>query len=476
MNANKLTSINTFMLVSLIFSMPVVLLNIQYFDDIARTVVGYYGWSNDGRPLVDIIYKLLSLNGNIVDLYPLPQIASYLLLGYACHLLSYRFGLGVLPGVAITAPIICSPMLVGNTLFRYDSISMAISMFLCVIPLTYTFKSNVIKIVSTSALILTSLMLYQAAFSIFILLSLVSFSYSLIHNGDFKLELKALVFNALSTIIGYCLYVISSSFAFNMSPSAAGRSSLISFDSTGFDSFIMASKKSLMVMFGSYPSLLIYIVATILTLSISYKIISSNVKKYKIQNLSLCIFAMVLCVPVTFFLVVLTKHPAIYPRSYMSFGFLVFGVYLIIYTCGMRKIAVSLSCITVVLMLSFNAKILHAVEIVNRSQMDAAKMIAWSLKENGGTFEDVVIATPMGAPKEITKIYDEHYYANRIIWMHFTNQFASYLVSYNGYKIGLPSKKTIEIVKSHTSDWSVIDSNNIFTLYAFDKHAVVEFK
>ena len=50
-----------------IFFFPFILLDLKYYDDLSRINLGYFYWSPDGRPLSELIMKLLSFGGKLTE-------------------------------------------------------------------------------------------------------------------------------------------------------------------------------------------------------------------------------------------------------------------------------------------------------------------------------------------------------------------------------------------------------------------------
>ncbi|MBW2957489.1 glucosyltransferase domain-containing protein [Hafnia paralvei] len=477
MKNSSVAPLQAYMLISLILSIPVVLLNVQYFDDIARTTVGYFGWDRDGRPLVDLIYKLVSVGDKVSDLYPIPQISSYMILGYGCYLLSRKLHLSGAFGILLTLPILCSPMLLGNTLFRYDSITMALAMFLCVIPFKINTCNSTLRFILSSVLIGSALCLYQASLSVYIVLAIIFFVSRIVLDRDIFSAFKELTINAAYTITGYVIYLIVTKTLVVMSPAAIDRSALISINHDGISSFIDASKLSISILTDCFDSKLLFTIALIFISSLIYYILknTNEIKKtFYISSLSLVFIAASFFF--TFALVSLTKIPAAIPRSFMSFGFFVFGMLYVIYAFGLRKVSIALSAIISISMISLNAQALNAVKLVEQTQSNISNMVASSLSESKIKPKDIIVVGKIKMPEQLPNIYDNASYVKGLIWMHFDNQFASYLITYSGFPIGLPDKKIIGTVSKQKNKWQPIESNSIYSLYLFNEHAILEFK
>lgn len=74
---------------ALLFIYPLIQAGVFYRDDLDRAITGQYGWRGLGRPMADILMKILSASGHYnLDLFPYTMIASCLFIGAASLMLS----------------------------------------------------------------------------------------------------------------------------------------------------------------------------------------------------------------------------------------------------------------------------------------------------------------------------------------------------------------------------------------------------
>lgn len=115
------------LVISLLYILPIIVANVRYNDDMARTLYGLTGWNGDGRPLGELLIKLLCGGEPIVDLAPLPLILSVAVLSYALvvyagsclDFISGEYGL-----VLLLATILTNPFAMSNLSYRFDCIIM----------------------------------------------------------------------------------------------------------------------------------------------------------------------------------------------------------------------------------------------------------------------------------------------------------------------------------------------------------------
>lgn len=112
---------------SLFYILPIALANVYYNDDMARTLYGATGWNGDGRPLCELLIKLLCGGAPVVDIAPLPLILSVLILSYALVLYAGAY-LDFVPNenivVIILLSVLANPFAIANLSYRFDCISM----------------------------------------------------------------------------------------------------------------------------------------------------------------------------------------------------------------------------------------------------------------------------------------------------------------------------------------------------------------
>ncbi|HDR2543162.1 TPA: glucosyltransferase domain-containing protein [Enterobacter mori] len=154
---------------ALLYVYPFVSADIYYADDIVRTMSGAFGWSELGRPLSNLIFYIIGFSSSsIVDISPIPQIASVMLLTLAVWLFSsFTYGKVSISGVIYSSPILLSPFFLQNLAYKYDSITMAAGVLLTTIAFTVGVKSKKECFLSL-VLLLASLCLYQPVVNIFI--------------------------------------------------------------------------------------------------------------------------------------------------------------------------------------------------------------------------------------------------------------------------------------------------------------------
>ncbi|HCB3913298.1 TPA: glucosyltransferase domain-containing protein, partial [Citrobacter freundii] len=161
--------LNTSIMIASLFFMPFIISNISYFDDMGRIALGYYSWSVDGRPLSDLTFRLLSLGGDLTDLFPYTYLLSIVTLSIVIMLMTpkeYK-----LQGIIISSCSFISWNYIQNAAYRFDNITMALSLMFCVAAAYFNHNRKWMPILKT-ILLLCGLCTYQTSIGAYISLSL----------------------------------------------------------------------------------------------------------------------------------------------------------------------------------------------------------------------------------------------------------------------------------------------------------------
>ena len=76
---------------SILYFSPLILANFYYIDDVGRFANSEFNWLKDGRPLMQLMGKCLGLGKPYLDIFPLGQVLSALILNYSLVLWSRKY-------------------------------------------------------------------------------------------------------------------------------------------------------------------------------------------------------------------------------------------------------------------------------------------------------------------------------------------------------------------------------------------------
>lgn len=145
---------------------PVFIFVPPYIDDLGRSGQGYLNWSNDGRPLADLLTAALNNGTHLALTSPLLQLLSLLFTAAAGTLLARCFDVQK-PwlGAACSLPIAAQPYFLENLSYRFDSVSMAAGLLLAVLcGLVIKENPKVNSLALSIPLAIGSLAFYQPVF------------------------------------------------------------------------------------------------------------------------------------------------------------------------------------------------------------------------------------------------------------------------------------------------------------------------
>ena len=151
---------------AILIAIPICLMVPLYQDDFERAINGQYYWSGDGRPIAELIYRLISFGSpQVVLTSPLGMLLCIPGISFSSLLLCRIFDHRKIWGGALAAILLfSSPYFIENLSFSFDSPMMVLAVFfsLCAAYLIVSFCS---KWASFAAVFLAvcSLSLYQAA-------------------------------------------------------------------------------------------------------------------------------------------------------------------------------------------------------------------------------------------------------------------------------------------------------------------------
>lgn len=311
-------------IVGFLYILPLLITNSQYYDDIGRSVYGYFSWGIDGRPLSDLIFNFIDLGSPATDIAPLPQILSIFIMTTLCFFMHKYLNPEHKTGWLVFTPIFLSPFFIQNLAFRFDSLTMALSIAMATLPLFFM-KKGTMKLFAASAVgILFSLSLYQAALSAFVAIVCLYIIFSIKNEVDSFALLKEVITATVGMVAGYILYARIIIPAFVTSDYANGYNQMI-----GSASDLLMNIELTKIVIGSFLTgriadifLFIFTLSAIGLLSLIINIFKTQkALSQKIINFLLLIvslFVIALCIPGPGLAL---KNIPIGPRVFIGFGF-----------------------------------------------------------------------------------------------------------------------------------------------------------
>jgi hypothetical protein len=167
--------------------LPILIADRYHVDDWGRAVLGYSNWSNDGRPLAELVMVGAALGKPLVDFSPIPQIAAIASLSGLSVLVSRKFEIDR-PFVAAcaTLPLGANPFFLSLLGVKFDSLTIAFSVVCALIPTLQNErvgKENALPMIVGCVSLFASLCLYQAALNAFLIFAILEYLFLQKRNG-----------------------------------------------------------------------------------------------------------------------------------------------------------------------------------------------------------------------------------------------------------------------------------------------------
>ncbi|PNK89142.1 Uncharacterised protein [Serratia odorifera] len=305
---------------ALLFIYPLIQAGVFYRDDLDRAITGQYGWRGLGRPVADILMKILSASGHYnLDLFPYTMITSCLFIGASSLLLKKHLTqMDVQHPIFVAAFLIFNPYMLQNIAYRYDSLGMALAFFLAVLSYTYSNKNLIHEVAVKIASGVLALTLYQPCANIFIgLLAVDIIIFGLKNCLEIHHFTKLVARKACEFISFYIVYMLLFSTKNN------SRSELISPDIDGYRTLV-STVKDLYEMIASYFHGPVYIYFLIP----AFFIIAFSIKKPVQKNNNLVSLSILIVISTFIFLIsllgptIFLRDSPVFPRTLVSFSVL----------------------------------------------------------------------------------------------------------------------------------------------------------
>jgi len=116
--------------------LPILRANRYYNDDLKRALIGRTGWDATGRPLTNLLMRMLQCYDHaMVDISPLPQIGAIAILAWVGVLIARRYAITP-PWLAalLALPLGGQPFFLENLSYKFDALSMGLAVLLALLP------------------------------------------------------------------------------------------------------------------------------------------------------------------------------------------------------------------------------------------------------------------------------------------------------------------------------------------------------
>lgn len=457
---------------SILFIYPLLSYGVYFRDDLDRAVTGYYGWSNSGRPLAELIISIVSASGDrLLDFFPYTLIFSSISVALSCLLVKKLLDDYECPNSLISSSLlIFNPFMLQNLAYRYDSLSMSLAFFLAILSYTYSHKD--IKI-STAVKVITgvgALSLYQPCVNIYLgLMAIETCILAIKKDLPIKFFIKKIIAKSLIFITIYLAYMATIAKIYANSNT---RNVLISLNSNGINeisrSFLRLNDLISSYMYGTVIN---YFIVTIVMLFAAL-IFYIFVHKVPLINtllkitISFLIFYLSLVGPT------IALHDApIYARTIVSFSclFVMFSIIFVTISNKLKYIAL----IAVIPSMAFSAQLANALHEQREHENFVINMISYDIL-NRKNIKQILTVGTINFSKRSELIAKERPLVNASI-SRATEFLATYQLSNKGlpgvrvgYGIEKNNKKILDEFKKEkitpfvsNSEYSIYEKNGV---------------
>lgn len=329
-----LKNITVIYILAIAYISPILIADSLYFDDIGRSIYGYFSWGIDGRPLADLIFKTIDLGEPATDISPFPQILCILIMATLCYILHIVINPETKYGWVVFTPIFLSPFFIQNIAFKFDSLTMAISIAFAAIPFMFVNKQKSYILISSCIGIFSSLAMYQASISAFTSICAIYILKSAKDKKDpIDYTVNAVIYG-IGMISGYLIYTALIIPHFVTSEYANNYNQLIKMSE--IDILIKNSELTFNIIKSYFTGYIKWFYAPVFIFSsIGLAFVFISVINTKICSLKK-IIAATMCLLALFVIIIsipgpsiLLRNMAIGPRVFIGFGFAISALFLL---------------------------------------------------------------------------------------------------------------------------------------------------
>jgi hypothetical protein len=151
--------------------------------------------------------RILGGHPPLVDFSPLPQIGAIAVLSYLSVLVARKFKLcGAVIAALATLPLGANPFFLENLSFKFDSLPMALSMFLVLLPILSTKADNWRSWVTGTLFLTAGLCFYQPSINAFLVFLMLEFVFLQLELAPLTRLCRSFAFRVLQLFSGLVLY------------------------------------------------------------------------------------------------------------------------------------------------------------------------------------------------------------------------------------------------------------------------------
>lgn len=479
------------MFASLIYVLPLIVSNVYFNDDVARSIYGYYGWGYNGRPFTTLLMKVIAGGkaNAIVDGSPFYLILGLLIFSYSFVLFA-RKHLATFSNLSKTIIMLSgllSPFLLENLSFKYDVLSMliALSFVLLIYAFDYRLK-RIVRLLISAMIICAVFSLYQAVICAFIILAIFECARGLLNNKKLKNIFGKVLERILILGAGAILYELIVNFVVKLDNYSREHSGLVSFNKQGFNQFISNVKeyKSLVESLLPYYTYVFIVVVVIclcaLIMVIYKKIITKNmVLSRKIINTIGVILCVILMLPVGLLPIVALKYPIVCARTLIGLTMVTMMIGMAL--CYLGRSHKCIHIITVYLLafsFTFSASYANTLKAQKDYEAQIAQSVAYDLSSLSVSKKISSIAVTGNAPesKQYQLANRQCPYISHVILIYLNNSWISQRFIMHYYQGNTTRAYVTKDDQNYMKTAKKDVDNGRYSIYIRNTKAIINFK
>ncbi|WP_205952337.1 glucosyltransferase domain-containing protein [Pantoea stewartii] len=202
-------TINIYLIAVFLFSLPLLLANTFYIDDNGRAITGNALWGRDGRPLADLLMKILFLSSHVSDIFPLPLIITSVLIAVVLahyhrrHFTSLKTWVGALAALSFFA----NPYLAEIFSYRFDVLTIGCALVLSIAWILFPVQKTWIQFLVAVLAIVAIFSLYQIAANIAVMMVFVIVFGQMVNNAPATEIIRGLILRSAEFIVASAVYL-----------------------------------------------------------------------------------------------------------------------------------------------------------------------------------------------------------------------------------------------------------------------------
>lgn len=202
----QLKSYYAVLLIGVVYLAPLIIYGPYYIDDLGRSLWGFTGWEDNGRPLAAIAMELINFGSPLADISPIPQLLAAAILSWVVVKTAYKYvEFSHVAGMVASLPLIFSPFYLQNFSYKYDSLPMALSVATASLPFLLGDERFKLRTAICFICVTFTLSLYQASLNVYVAFAVLNFTF-LVKQGEREKSIAMLASALVGLFAGYAVY------------------------------------------------------------------------------------------------------------------------------------------------------------------------------------------------------------------------------------------------------------------------------